>query len=247
MAKKRFDPEEAARDAVAAARSSIGDGLESATLYGSAAMGAFDADRSDVNIAFILRELDPATLGALRSSRPVWTRRRVVRPLLLTRAVLESSRDTFPLEYLLIRTFHQPLEGADPFASLVIERPALRLQVERTLRTQSLALAWSYLDAAETPEAARQWATRAGTAIAASVSGLLHLIGETIPPARSELVARAAARFGAPEAALRDVLLPPTGRSRVETTTLFAEARECLQRLLDAVERLDATPESVAK
>jgi len=246
MARKRFDPQGAAREAIAAARAAIGEQLESATLYGSAVMGTFDADASDLNLALVLGALDPPTLGALRSARGVWTRSRLVRPLLLTRSILATSRDTFPLEYLLIRTFHQTLEGDDPFASIVIERPALRLQVERTLRTQSLALAWSYLDAPETAADARRWAARAGTAIAASVSGLLHLVGEPIPAVRSELAARAAARFDAPERALHDVLLPPAERPRVDTTTLFTEARECLQRLLDAAERLDVPPETVS-
>jgi len=246
MARKRFDPQEAARDAIGAARTAIGERLESATLYGSAVMGTFDADGSDLNVAIVVRDLDPPTLGSLRSARKTWSRCRLVRPLLVTRSILASSRDTFPLEYLLIRTFHQTLEGEDPFASLLIERPALRLQVERTLRTQSLALAWSYLDADESPAAAEQWAIRAGTAIAASVSGLLHLVGEPIPAERAALANRAAARFDAPERALRNVLLPRAERPRLDTTTVFAEARSCVQGLLDAAERLDPSPESVS-
>ena len=246
MIRKPFDPRAAASEAVRAARAAVGTRLESAVLYGSAVAGTFDAADSDLNVAFVLASLEPSTLDDLRAARSAWERCRVVRPLLLTRAILAASRDTFPLEYLLIREFHVALEGEDPFAGLAIGRSALRLQVERTLRTQALGLAWSYLDAVETPAAARRWAARAGTAIASSVSGLLHLVGEPIPAARPVLAARAAARFGVSESALRDVLVPPAQRPRLEATVLFAEAQECLQRLLDAAERLDATPESVS-
>jgi predicted nucleotidyltransferase len=244
MAWKRFDPKVAARDAVAAARGAVGDRLSSAVLYGSAAMGTFDTGRSDLNVAFVLEALDAPTLEALRPAHREWTRLRLARPLLLTGAILAESRDTFPLEYLLIRTFHEPLHGPDAFAGLTIERAALRLQVERTLRTQSLLLSWSYLEGAGSATGARHWAQRAGTSIAASVAGLLHLAGETIPAPRAELAARAAARFGVPEGALRDVLLPPGDRNRIEASTLFDEARDCLKRMLDAVERMDASPES---
>lgn len=240
---RSFDPRGAARDVTEAARGAVGDRLVSATLYGSAAMGTFHHDRSDLNVAFVFTTLDASLLTALGSARRVWAKRRLVRPLLLTREILETSRDTFPLEYTLITAHHEVLHGPDPFAALVIERPALRLQVERTLRTQSLALAWSYLDAYQSPSGARQWATRAGTAIAASASGLLHLAGEAIPAVRHELAAKTSARFGIPVEALHQILLPPGERPPIESSALFAVASEVVHRLLEAAEHLDATPE----
>jgi len=246
MGWRTFDPRTAAAEAVDAARRASGEKLVSATLYGSAAMGTFDPDRSDLNLAFLFTSLDGALLESLRPARSAWRKRRVVRPLLLTHEILETSRDTFPLEYLLIQAHHEPLTGPDPFASIAIEREALRLQVERTLRTQSLALAWSYLDAAVTPSGARHWATRAGTALAASVSGLLHLSGEAVPAGRRVLAARAAARYGISEEALLAVLLPPAERPAMEQAALFGSARLVVDRLLDAAQRLDASPERVS-
>src|SRR5262245_14211662 len=224
-----FDPKGAAREVVEAARSAVGDRLVGATLYGSAAMGTFDPARSDLNVALLFLSLDGALLDALRPAHRVWRRKRLVRPLLLTHEILETSRDTFPLEYLLIRAHHEALLGADPFDDIEIQPKALRLQVERTLRTQGMALAWSYLDAVATPSGARHWATRAGTAIAASASGLLHLAGESIPAGRAALSSKAAARFGIAEETLRRVLLPPSDRPAVETGALMASAREVVQ------------------
>ena len=238
-----FDPKRAAREAVGAARQAVGDRLESATLYGSAAMGSFHPGRSDLNVAFVFASLEGELLDALRPAHRAWRKRRIVRPLLLTRTILETSRDTFPLEYLLIRSHHENLHGPDPFSAIAVERSALRLQVERTLRTQSLALAWSYLDTAGTPGGARHWAGRAGTAIAASACGLLHLNGAEIPATRHELAAMAAAAFGIPEDSLLRVLLPPGERPAVETTALFGSARDVVQRLLEAAERMDGPSE----
>jgi predicted nucleotidyltransferase len=246
MGWRTFQPREAALEAVEAARRAVGEKLVSATLYGSAAMNTFDPDRSDLNLAFLFTSLDAGLLESLRPARSAWRKRRLVRPLLLTHEILETSRDTFPLEYLLIQAHHESLAGADPFASISIEREALRLQVERTLRTQSLALAWSYLDAAVSPTGARHWATRAGTALAASVSGLLHLSGEAVPGARRVLAARAAARFGISEESLLAVLVPPSERPSLEQSALFGSAHQVVSRLLDAAQRLDASPERVS-
>ncbi|HEU4725707.1 MAG TPA: hypothetical protein VFU59_10485 [Candidatus Eisenbacteria bacterium] len=240
---RRFDPKEAAREAVNAATSAVGGRLVSATLYGSAAMGTFHPDRSDLNIAFVFSALDAVLLRDLEPANRVWRKKRLVRPLLLTPESLAASRDTFPLEYTLIVAHHEALHGPDPFAGLPLDRAALRLQVERTLRTQSLALAWSYLDATRTPSGARHWATRAGTAIAASASGLLHLAGETIPASRIDLAAKTAATFDVPASSLQQVLLPPGERPPLESAALFAGASDVVHRLLDAAERLDATPE----
>ncbi len=244
MSWRRFDPQSAVRDAVEAARSAVGERMVSATLYGSAATGTFHPSRSDLNVAFVLTTLDAALLQALAPAHRIWRKRRLVRPLLLTPEILATSLDTFPLEYVLIRAHHVPLHGPDPFAALVVDRAALRLQVERTLRTQSLALAWSYLDAVRTPGGARHWAMRAGTAIAASASGLLHLVGETIPTTRIDLAAKTALRFGISAESLQQILLPPGERPPLESAALFAGARDVVQRLLDAAERFDATPES---
>ena len=246
MSWRAFDPKSAAQDVVASAREAVGDRVVSATLYGSAAMGTFHQDRSDVNVAFVLKALDAETLQALEPANRVWRKKRVVRPLLLTREILETSLDTFPLEYTLIRAHHEPLHGPDPFASLVVDRGSLRLQIERTLRTHSLALAWSYLDAARTPSGARHWATRAGTAIAASASGLLHLAGKTIPATRLDLAAMTAATFDVPVGPLQQVLLPPGERPPLESAALFAGASDVVHRLLNAAERLDATPERIS-
>ena len=240
---RTFDPKEAARDVVEAAKKAAGPALESATLYGSAAMGTFDPARSDLNVAFVFSSLEGGLLDSLRPAQRTWRKRRLVRPLLLTRSILETSRDTFPLEYLLIQTHHETLEGPDPFAALAIERSALRLQVERTLRTQSLALAWSYLDAAGTPSGARHWAARSSTAMAASACGLLHLAGESIPASRLEIAAKTAAAFGVAEESLSVVLQPPGHRPAVPAAALVTSAREVVQRLLEAAERMDGPPE----
>ena len=220
----------------------VGNKLVGATLYGSAAGGEFLPTHSDVNVAFIFTAMGAKELEALRHAHRRWQGARVTRPLLLTRDTLLRSIDVFPLEYLLIRERHETLHGEDCFAGLEIDRGALRREVERVLRGQELGLAWTYIALASTPSGARHWAARAGTALAASASGLLYLAGEPIPGTRRAIAERAAARFGVDAGAMLLLLeRAAPRRAPIEATRLLSSAQMVLARLIDAAERLDAT------
>jgi predicted nucleotidyltransferase len=236
---KQFHPSEAAKEAVEAARTAVGDRLLAAALYGSAARGEFDPAHSDVNVVFVFTALGTAELEALRHANRVWASRRVVRPLLLARTSLEQSQDTFPLEYLLLREWHRPLHGPDLFASIRVERAPLRIEVERVLRAQEMGLAVSYVTLVNTPGGARHWASEASRAIGASASGLLHLVGEPLPARRAELAERCAERFGVDREALQALLTRDKERPRVEALRLLDSARLLVERLLQTAEQLD--------
>lgn len=236
---KRFDPMEAARSAVETARAAVGEKLLSAALYGSAARGEFDTAHSDVNVIFVFAELGTPELGALHHVHRAWTRRRVARPLLLSRRSLEESQDTFPLEYLLLREWHHTLHGPDLYAPLQVERSALRSEVERVLRAQELGIAVSYVALAGTPGGARHWAAQASRSIGASATGLLHLAGEPMPARRAELAERCAARFGVDREALLALLTRDRDRPLLHASRLLESGRLLVERLLDEVERMD--------
>jgi predicted nucleotidyltransferase len=238
---RRFEPRLAARLAAEAAERATGPRLLGAALYGSAVAGGFHPAHSDVNVAFVFSALGAEELEALRRIAPVWDRCRVVRPLLLSRDALLRSRDTFPLEYLLIRERHEALRGEDLFAGIAIERAALRLQVERTLRAQELGLGLSYVALAGTRSGARHWAVRAGSAIAASAEGLLWLREGSLAATRRELAARCGAAFGVDAAAFELLLtLRERPREGVEARTLLDAALGVITRLLESAEGLDA-------
>jgi len=239
-----FDARRAAQRAVAAARRAVGEKLRGATLYGSAVTGEFHPTHSDVNIVLVFSALGAAELASLGKAHAEWTQCRVVRPLLLSEQTLRGSLDTFPLEYLLIREWRETLHGQDFFAPMEIDRGALRLEVERVLRAQELDLGLSYVALAGTRGGARRWAAQASNAIAASASGLVFLAGEPIPARRRELAARCAARFGVDGAAFTRLLTlrEKSPKERVEAEVLLDSALKVLNRLLDAAERIDASP-----
>ena len=242
---KGFDPRRAAERAVEAARQEAGASLRGATLYGSAAGqdGEFHPVHSDVNIAFVFSALGAAELSALGRAARIWRRCRVVRPLLLSEEMLQSSLDAYPLEYLLIRKRRETLAGTDFFGPLVLEHAALRLEVERVLRAQELGLGLSYVALAGTRGGVRLWAVQASNAIAASASGLVHLAGEPVPRTKRALADRCAALFGVDGVAFtRLLMIRDRHRERVDATELLDSALNILDKLLDSAERM--TPQA---
>ena len=247
MFSKSFDPRTAAVEAVEATKQALGDRLLGATLYGSAAAGDFHPDHSDVNVAFVLSMLGAAELETLRPLHDSWTKRRISRPLLLSKETLDRSLDVFPLEYLLIREHHETLSGEDHFRGITIDAVELRDQVERTLRAQEMGLSWTYLALARTPSGASHWAGRSGTAIAASASGLLHLAGEPVPAKRALVAERCASCFGVDAEALRLlVACRPGEREKVDAVKLLMSAQSILSRLIAVVEGLDRRSSTVS-
>ena len=134
------------------AQAALGDRLQSLALYGSAAGEDWIANRSDLNVAIVVARVTPDVLEALVPVVARWRGKRFALPLIVDHEYLEAARDAFPMELDDIRRQHRVLAGADPFATLVVERAALRRQCEHEARGKLLRLRAQFLDAAPRAE-----------------------------------------------------------------------------------------------
>ncbi|GIW52600.1 MAG: hypothetical protein KatS3mg081_1955 [Gemmatimonadales bacterium] len=121
-----------------------GDNLVSLILYGSAARGDFDPERSDLNLLMILREVTPATLRPLGDAVRNWVRRGQPPPWIFSEAGFRASADVFPMEIEDMKEAHRVLRGSSPFGDIKVERTHLRAQLEREARQKLLQLRAHY-------------------------------------------------------------------------------------------------------
>ncbi len=126
-------------------RQALGERLKSVVLYGSAAVGDFIDKVSRFDVLVVV---DPVGMSELNAMMPVvvaWSKSGQPAPQIFSPAQLTSSADTFAIELSDMRQSRKVLVGADLLAELKIERPHLRLQLERELKGKLLALRRKYL------------------------------------------------------------------------------------------------------
>ncbi len=138
-------------------------------------------------------------------------------PLLVTKEMIASSLDTFPLEWLEIRTCHETVGGTDVFNSLTCEREPLRLQCEResltiamTLRQRALSLGSGNMPLADLAEQAVRVAR-----------GLIYLTTGSSLAAPSDVIASASTSLSIN---LQPIIAAWNGEVGTEATSRMYEA-----------------------
>lgn len=145
MAKIPKTPEDIFQEFIHDYKSIFGEDLISIILYGSAARGEYVYKRSDINFLIVITEPGMAQLSKALPLVHNWSKRKVSAPLILTKGYIESSLDSFPIEFLTMKQYHKLVFGEDLLENVEIELNDLRLQCERELRGKLLHLRENYL------------------------------------------------------------------------------------------------------
>ena len=127
-------------DLVQRLKAAFGDRIVSVVLYGSAAMGDWLEQSSDLNVLCVLDRLSP---NELSQSEPIfrwWREQGNPPPLLLTEEEVRTSTDCFPMEFHDMQEHRRVLHGTDVIAGLEIDRSFYRAQVEHELRAKQIRL-----------------------------------------------------------------------------------------------------------
>lgn len=124
----------------------FGESLISIHIYGSAATKDFNPKYSDINVAILLEDLNLKNLIRAKETIKHLRKKHVSAPLFLSKQYIESSLDTFPIEFLNIKSTHKTVYGEDYFEELKIDNEHLRLQAERELKGKLLILRLAFLE-----------------------------------------------------------------------------------------------------
>lgn len=124
---------------------SIGAGLRGVILYGGLARGRYRPDKSDVDLAVVLRE---TSADALSKIGPIihraWLAQRI-EALILTSGDVPELSTAFPVTMLDIQGQHLCLVGDDPFHGLQVQPGDLRKRISQELWNLTLRLRRRYL------------------------------------------------------------------------------------------------------
>jgi hypothetical protein len=164
------------------------DDLVSIILYGSGAGSDFNPQTSDLNFLIILSEgvIDHLDWAIDTVSR--WRKRNVAIPLFMTQSYIQSSLDSYPLEFLNIKKSYIHVYGKDVLKDISIQPHDLRLQCEREIKGKLLLLREGFLETEGKQKRIAELIKASITAFLSIFSGLLHLKGCEIPETRREII-----------------------------------------------------------
>jgi len=191
MTKAINDPREIFEEIVQDYKSLFGQELESIILYGSAAGSEYVAGKSDINFMIVLSEQGIDHLDRAFKTVEKWKKRKVATPLFLTRFYVETSTDTFPIEYLNFKHNHITVYGDDILKTLSFDTKHVRLQCEREIKGKLTLLRQAYIESAGKGKNLRQVITQSIRAFIAIFRALLFLKGEEPPSEMRKIVQNA--------------------------------------------------------
>ncbi|MFW6147730.1 MAG: hypothetical protein ACOC6B_04985 [Thermodesulfobacteriota bacterium] len=196
MAKIPKKPEEVFEEFTANYTSLFGNDLLAIVLYGSGARGEYVPKKSDLNFLIMLSEKGIDRLEEAVDVVAKWQKRSIPVPLFLTRSYIESSSDTFPLEFFNIKAAYHIIYGDDILKELVITKHDLRLQCERELKAKLLLLRESFLQAHGEAGRLIELINQSLPAFISIFKALLYLKANEVPKKHEAVIPATAQNFG---------------------------------------------------
>jgi predicted nucleotidyltransferase len=169
-------------------RKVFGNQLISVVLYGSAITDEYIPKKSDLNFLVVLSEEGIEQLHFVYELVAKWRKKRVGTPLFLTKAYINSSLDTFPVEFLNIKRNYKVVFGEDILEGLFIEKEFIRMQCERELKGKLLLLRERYVETRGKPKNLRTIVNNTLSDFIFIFKGLLYLLDKEVPSTKKETV-----------------------------------------------------------
>jgi hypothetical protein len=230
-----------ARKWLSPVRTALGSEFVAAYLTGSVLTQGFDPRHSHINLLVVARSLDVGLLDALSRALPAQKKPPLVEPLFFTRSQIESSLDSFPIEWLEVQERHLRLEGDDVFTGLQVPRTFLRAQCEHELRAKHIQLRQIYLLHHEDGALLARTLRAGASGFATLFRTLLRLRGESPPADPTRVIQRVADLYRLDAQGLLSAHLYRYSARRYKADEVLALHRQFLaevDRLIGALEEL---------
>ncbi|HEX3020159.1 MAG TPA: nucleotidyltransferase domain-containing protein [Chitinispirillaceae bacterium] len=230
------NPVEYAKKAAEEYRSFYGSDLVSVILYGSAAGGGFNPEKSDINLLIVLTSMDLKLICNSSDIQMKYLKKRFSKPLFMDKEYIESSCDSYPMEFINMKEQYLVLAGEDVLSSVSPKMEDLRLQVERELKGKWLHLIDEYTIAFKNRKELLQLAEISLKAFVPVFRALLKLKGRDIPSTKKDLLSTVESVYsieGRPFMGMEEVC---RSGDLTQLNMKFTEYSKAVKQLIDAIE-----------
>ena len=214
-------------------QSLAGAHIQALTLFGSIAAGAFDPKSHTARSVLIVDDIDLEMLRRLAKEGPKLGKVRIAAPLIMTPGYINTSLNTFPLEFLEIQQHHICVLGDDYFEELQLIEADVRHECERELKTILLGMRQALLATAGRDKLLTEIEFDVTERVVRTLRGLLWLHGEKDPKPALAVVEAAETHFERKLPGLRTAVGSGPEHGWQEFKTLYADV-EAVGAQLDA-------------
>lgn len=218
-----------------------GDSLQSVILYGPAARGE-NSDDSYLNFLVVLDDNTPSELARCAPEIKGWVKKKIATPLFLTKDYIERSLDTFPLEFMSMRSAYHVIDGEDVLEGLSFDPPDIRSQCERELKGKLLHLRAEYLTIRGQGKELMSLVGRSLETFRMVFIGALTLKGEDVPVDTDKLLGAVTAAFELDDSLFKKLTGILRNEIKLDVTEadklfdLYVEELDALSRAIDEME-----------
>ncbi|MBN2467919.1 MAG: hypothetical protein JXD19_07170 [Deltaproteobacteria bacterium] len=225
-----------------------GNDLAAIILYGSGAGGDYQPGKSDLNFLIVLAESVIDRLDRALTIVSKWRKRGVSVPLFMTKAYIQSSLDSFPLEFLTMKHQYVLVSGEDVLANLALEPHHVRLQCEREIKGKLILLREGFLGTEGNEKRIKALIASSITAFISIFHGILFLKNRGIPTTRREIVRAVADELAFDSGVFTECLDVKEGGKKFSSTEindLFIRYVTEVRKLWELVDTMETKNEEV--
>ena len=210
----------------------------SVILYGSAATDEYKPKSSDINFLVVLTDEGIQEIDKVQKMVSRWKKHKISLPLFVTKMYIESSLDSYPIEFFNMQCSFRVIYGEDVLTNLRFNKNDLRLQCERELKGKLLQLRQGFIMTRGKTRALQILISQSIVTFTSIFKVLLYLRDKEIPQLKSDVILEACREFSEIEEKLFSNLL------KIRLGVIKAsndELESSIQRYINQIHTLSVT------
>lgn len=194
----------------------FGNDLVSIIVFGSASSHEYVHKKSDINTVVVLNDEGIADVWRAQKSIAKWSKKRIACPYFMTKAYIEASLDSFPVEFFNIRSTRHVLFGENVLKDIKVRNQDLRLECERDLKGKLLQLRRGVVMTGGSVSELKHLVRHSLSAFTSIFRALLFLRNEKVPEKKTGVLHAACEAFGLDAKLFKELYAVREGKEKIK-------------------------------
>lgn len=215
------------------------ENIVSIVLYGSATGKYFVPKRSDINLLVVFNELGFSQLKGSLKLIGAGINKKIRAPLFLSISHIQTSKDTFPIEFMEIKENNILLYGRDLFKDMKIDESNTRLFCEREIKGKLIRLRQAFLEVGVNKKAIKALMEESMYSLMPIFRAIIQLKGQKFSIDKESVLIELCNHYNLDRGIFLAILKHRLGREKIaykDVEVLFEKYLNQIQKLAEVVD-----------